>query len=193
MATQDPIDRFNRWFKQEVSAGTRIPEAMALATCGRNGELSVRYVLLKQADVRGFGFYTDVRSPKGQQMKRNAHAALAFYWPRRGRQVRIEGAVKPMTPGEADQYWISRPRDSQLSATASHQSHPLRVRADLLVRVARLRRQLQGQDVPRPDYWLGLRVVPKRIEFWVQGSFRLHRRELFVRVGGRWRMTLLQP
>ncbi|MHB8381401.1 MAG: pyridoxamine 5'-phosphate oxidase [Candidatus Binataceae bacterium] len=193
MATQDPIKRFNHWFKQELVAGTRMPEAMVLATGGRNGVLSVRYVLLKQADEQGFGFYTDIRSPKGQQIKQNAHAALAFYWPRRGRQVRIEGSVEPMTTREADGYWITRPRASQLSATASRQSHPLRALADLLARVSKLRRELQGKYPPRPEYWLCLRVVPKRIEFWVQGSFRLHRRELYVRDGRRWRMTLLQP
>jgi pyridoxamine 5'-phosphate oxidase len=193
MATYDPLERFNRWFNQELAAGTSKPEAMALATGGRNGVLSVRYVLLKQADERGFGFYTDIRSPKGRQLKQNPHAALAFYWPRRGRQVRIEGAVKPMTAREADEYWLTRPRDSRLSAIASRQSDPLRVRADLSARVARLKREFQGKEPPRPEYWLGLRVVPKRIEFWVQGSFRLHRRELFVRDGKRWRRTLLQP
>ncbi|HVA78305.1 MAG TPA: pyridoxamine 5'-phosphate oxidase [Candidatus Binataceae bacterium] len=193
MTTQDPIERFNQWFKQESAASSGVPEAMALATCGRNGVVSVRYVLLKQADKQGFGFYTDIRSPKGQQIKQNAHAALAFYWPRRGRQVRIEGAVEPMTAGEADEYWITRPRASRLSATASRQSHPLRAHADLLARVASLKRDLQGNEPPRPNYWLGMRVVPKRIEFWRQGAFRLHRRELYMRDGKRWRMVLLQP
>ena len=98
-----------------------------------------------------------------------------------------------MTAAEADEYWVTRPRASRLSATASRQSHRMRARADLLARVERLRRDLQGKDPPRPGYWLGLRVVPKRIEFWRQGSFRLHRRELFVRDGKRWRMILLQP
>jgi pyridoxamine 5'-phosphate oxidase len=193
MTIQDPINRFNQWFKQELRAGSVMPEAMALATSGRDSVVSVRYVLLKQADDRGFAFYTDIRSPKGRQLEENAHAALAFYWPRRRRQVRIEGVVEPMPPGQADEYWLTRPRASRLSATASRQSHPLRSRSDLLARVSQLKRDLQGKEPLRPHYWQGLRVVPKRIEFWREGAFRLHHRELYLRDGKRWRMILLQP
>ncbi len=193
MKADDPIARFTRWFRQEVVAGTNLPEAMALATCGSDAIPSVRYVLLKQADGRGFSFYTDIRSPKGRQMAQNPRAALVFYWPRRGRQVRIDGSVEPMTAHEADEYWVTRPIASRFSASASHQSHRLKNREELIARVARLRRELKGKEPVRPNYWLGLRVVPNRIEFWVQAPFRLHRRELFLRSAGQWRKTLLQP
>jgi pyridoxamine 5'-phosphate oxidase len=193
MMVDDPIARFARWFRQEVSAGTSLPETMALATCGSDGIPSVRYVLLKQADERGFSFYTDIRSPKGLQITQNPRAALAFYWPRRGRQVRIDGSVERMTAIEADEYWATRPIDSRFSASASHQSHRLRNREELVARVARLRRELKGKAPMRPNYWIGLRVVPDRIEFWVRAPFRLHRRELFLRSAGQWRRTLLQP
>jgi pyridoxamine 5'-phosphate oxidase len=193
MKTDDPIARFTRWFREEVAAGTNLPETMALATCGLDRKPTVRYVLLKQADERGFSFYTDIRSLKGRQLAQNPRAALAFYWPRKGRQVRIDGSVQRMTAREADEYWATRPIDSRFSASASRQSHPLKNRDELIQRVARLRRELNGKEPPRPDYWLGLRVVPNRIEFWVQAPFRLHRRELFVRRSRRWHKTLLQP
>jgi len=191
MKADDPIARFTRWFRQEVGAGTNSPETMALATCGIDGIPSVRYVLLKQADERGFSFYTGIRSLKGRQMAQNPRAALAFYWPRRGRQVRIDGSVERMTANEADEYWATRPIDSRFSASASHQSHRLKNREELVAHVAQI--ELKGKEPVRPNYWLGLRVVPDRIEFWVRAPFRLHRRELFMRNAGRWRKTLLQP
>jgi pyridoxamine 5'-phosphate oxidase len=193
MKTEDPIARFTRWFREEVTAGTKLPEAMALATSGSDGMPSVRYVLLKQADAQGFSFYTDTRSPKGQQIAENPRAAMAFYWPRKGRQVRIDGSVELMTAEEADAYWATRPIDSRISGSVSHQSDRLKSRAELVARVAKLRRELKGKEPVRPNYWLGLRVIPNRIEFWVQAPFRLHRRELFVRSGRQWRKTLLQP
>jgi pyridoxamine 5'-phosphate oxidase len=193
MKSDDPIARFTRWFREEVDAATVLPESMALATCGSDGVPSVRYVLLKQADGRGFSFYTDIRSLKGRQIAQNPRASLAFYWPRKGRQVRIDGTVNQMTAEEADVYWATRPIDSRFSATASRQSYPLKNREVLVARVARLRRELKGKPPIRPDYWLGFRVVPNRIEFWVQAPFRLHRRELFVRRAGQWHKTLLQP
>ena len=193
MKADNPIARFTRWFRQEVAAGTNSPEAMALATCGSDGMPSVRYLLLKQADARGFSFYTDIRSPKGRQMAQNPRAAMVFYWPRKGRQVRIDGSVELMTAHEADEYWATRPTDSRISGSVSHQSHRLKNREELVARVAKLRRELRGKEPVRPNYWLGLRVVPKRIEFWVQAPFRLHHRELFLRSAGQWRKTLLQP
>lgn len=193
MKANNPIARFTRWFREEVTAGTNLPEAMALATCGSDGMPSVRYVLLKQADGRGFSFYTDIRSPKGRQIAENPRAAIAFYWPRKGRQVRIDGSVEQMTAHEADEYWATRPIASRISGSVSHQSDRLKNRGELLARVAKLRRELKGKEPTRPDYWLGLRVVPNRIEFWVQAPFRLHRRELFVRSGAQWHKILLQP
>ncbi len=126
-------------------------------------------------------------------MAQNPRAAMVFYWPRRGRQVRIDGSVELMTAHEADEYWVTRPIDSRISGSVSHQSDPLKNRKELVARVAKFRRELTGKEPVRPNYWLGLRVVPNRIEFWVQAPFRLHRRELFLRSAGRWRKTLLQP
>jgi pyridoxamine 5'-phosphate oxidase len=189
----DPIAQFARWFRDEVAVGTELPEAMALATSGRDAIPSVRFVLLKKADEQGFCFYTDIRSPKGRQLEQNPHAALVFYWPRKGRQVRIDGAVEPMTAREADDYWATRPLASRLSGSISHQSYPIGSREELVARVAELRRKLKGKQPPRPSYWRGFRVIPRRIEFWVHEPHRLHRRDLFVRSARRWRKTLLQP
>jgi pyridoxamine 5'-phosphate oxidase len=193
MKAHDPIAQFTRWFQQEVAAGTALPEAMALATSGRDAIPSVRFVLLKQADEQGFCFYTDIRSPKGRQLIQNPYAALVFYWPRKARQVRIDGSVERMTAREADDYWVTRPLASRLSGSVSRQSYPIGSREELVARVAELRRKLNGKQPPRPNYWLGFRVIPKQIEFWVLAPHRLHRRELFVRSAGRWRKTLLQP
>jgi len=189
----NPIAQFARWFQAEVTAGTELPEAMALATSARDAIPSVRFVLLKQADQKGFCFYTDVRSPKGRQLVQNPYAALVFYWPRMGRQVRIEGSVEPMTAREADDYWATRPLASRLSGSISHQSQQVASRAELLARVAQLRRKLAGTPPPRPNYWRGFRLLPNRIEFWVHAPHRLHRRELFVRGARGWRKNLLQP
>jgi len=189
----DPIAQFTRWFRDEVAAGTELPEAMALATSGRDAIPSVRFVLLKQADEHGFCFYTDIRSPKGRQLVENPYAALVFYWPRKGRQVRIDGAAEQMTTREADDYWATRPLASRLSGSISHQSYPIGSREELVARVAELKRKLKGKQPPRPAYWLGFRVIPKRIEFWVHAPHRLHRRDLFVLSAGRWRKSMLQP
>jgi pyridoxamine 5'-phosphate oxidase len=189
----DPVARFSRWYRAEVSAGTQLPEAMALATAGRDAIPSVRLVLLKQADAKGFCFYTDIRSLKGRQLLVNPHAALVFYWPRKGRQVRIGGPVVPMTAREADDYWATRPLASRLSASASHQSDSIGSREELVARVAALKRELKGKPPRRPDRWRGFRVIPQRIEFWVHDPHRLHRRELFVRRADGWRRTILQP
>jgi pyridoxamine 5'-phosphate oxidase len=193
IAAPDPIAHFTRWYREEVSGGTELPEAMALATASRDAIPSVRFVLLKKADAKGFCFYTDIRSLKGRQLVENPHAALVFYWARKGRQVRVDGSVEAMTPREADDYWASRPLASRLSGSTSHQSDPIGSREELVARVAALKRQLKGNPPPRPDYWRGFRVIPQRIEFWVHDPHRLHRRELFVRAAGSWRRTILQP
>src|SRR5713226_10517057 len=134
----DPIAKFIRWLEDARRA--RIPnyEAMALATAARSGKSSVRFVLLKGIDQRGFMFFTDARSRKGRELRGNPHGSLALYWQPKGRQVRVEGRIEEITPAEADAYWPTRPRQSQLAATASHQSAPLHSRAELLARFARL-------------------------------------------------------
>jgi pyridoxamine 5'-phosphate oxidase len=153
----------------------------------------VRFVLLKGIDARGIVFFTDTRSRKGRELRRNAHASLAFYWQPLGRQVRIEGRVEQVATADADRYWSSRPRPSQLAASASHQSAPLRTRTELLERCARISRKLRGCEVPRPPYWTGFRVRPNAIEFWTHREHRLHHREIYIRRVRGWRFELLQP
>lgn len=189
----NPVTRFNRWFSRARAARDPMLDVAALATAAANGHATVRFVLLKQADERGFVFYTDKRSPKGRMLEKNPSAALAFYWDLTGRQVRVEGVVEHVPDEEADLYWASRERGSQLSASASVQSAPLENRADLVARVAHMRRSFANKPVPRPPYWGGFRLRHKRVEFWIRGASRLHRRELFVLTGKGWTRTALQP
>jgi pyridoxamine 5'-phosphate oxidase len=188
-----PIAQFNRWFARARKARDPMLDIGALATTGARRQATVRFVLLKQADERGFVFYTDKRSAKGRMLAENPSAALAFYWDRIDRQARIEGSVKQVSKAEADAYWASRERGSQLAASVSIQSAPLKSRADLVARVARLKRASAGDTIARPRYWSGFRLRPKRIEFWIRGAHRLHRREQFVRTGKKWKRMLLQP
>jgi pyridoxamine 5'-phosphate oxidase len=189
----DPIAKFIRWLDDARRA--RIPnyEAMALATAASGGRTSVRFVLLKGIDERGFVFFTDARSRKRRELCGNPHASLAIYWQPKGRQVRVEGRVEEVAPAEADAYWPTRPRQSQLAASASHQSARLRSRAELLARFARLARKFRGREVPRPPLWTGFRVRPEAIEFWTHREHRLHDRQIHLRHGRGWRRHLLQP
>jgi len=166
---------------------------MALATTGRRGAPSVRFVLLKGADRRGFVFFTDGRSRKGRELRASARAAVAFYWNRLGRQVRIEGRVEEVSPADADAYWATRPRASQLAGLASEQSAALASRRALIARWMELRRRYRRRPVPRPPTWTGFRLVPASVEFWTHREHRLHERELFVRTRAGWRRQLLQP
>ena len=176
----DPIAKFIRWL--EDARRVKIPnyEAMALATEAGSGKISVRFVLLKGIDERGFVFFTDARSRKGHELRNNPRASFAHYWQPKGRQVRVEGRIEEVTPAEADAYWTIRPRQSQLAASASHQSARLRSRAELLERFARLAKKFKGREVPRPSYWTGFRVRPDVIEFWTHREHRLHDREVYV-------------
>jgi pyridoxamine 5'-phosphate oxidase len=189
----DPIAKFIRWFDDARRAGIPNYEAMALATGARGGKTSVRFVLLKGIDERGFVFFTDARSRKGREVRGNPRASLAIYWQPKGRQVRVEGRVEEVPPAQADAYWSTRPRQSQLAASASYQSNRLRSRAGLLARFARLARKFRGREVPRPPLWTGFRVCPDAIEFWTHREHRLHDRELYLRRGRGWRRNLLQP
>ncbi len=166
---------------------------MALATAERGGRVSVRYMLLKDFGGPGFVFYTNSDSAKGHQLSNNPRAALAFYWGRIGRQVRVEGRVTQVKDEEADAYWKTRPRGHQLAATASRQTRPLVARRWLVARIKQLQREFAHKDIPRPLGWTGFRVEPERIEFWKMRPNRLHDRELFTRHNRGWRRTMLQP
>jgi pyridoxamine 5'-phosphate oxidase len=193
MRSHDPIAKFIRWL--EDARALKLPnyEAMALATAAPGGRPSVRFVLLKGIDRRGFVFFTDSRSRKGRELRANPCASVAFYWQPKGRQVRIDGRIEEVAQSEADEYWATRPRRSQLAASASYQSARLRSRASLLARVARLAGKVRGRAVPRPRGWWGFRLRPDAIEFWTHREHRLHDRELYLRDGNHWRRGLLQP
>jgi pyridoxamine 5'-phosphate oxidase len=171
------------------------PTAMTVATVGRDGRPSARTVLLKAFDDRGFVFYTNFNSRKGRQLAINPQAALLFHWKHLndGVQVKIEGTVEPVTAEEADIYFASRPRGSQLGAWASLQSQPLATRELFEQRLTELEQQYEGVEVPRPPHWSGFRVVPERIEFWYGANFRLHERQSFERVNGDWMQVMLYP
>jgi pyridoxamine 5'-phosphate oxidase len=188
----DPIEIFRALY----GAASRVsdePDAMVLSTSDEDGWPSGRFVLLKAFDHRGFVFYTNLESRKARALGANPRASLCLYWPALGKQVRIEGPVEPVSDAEADAYFASRPRDSQLGAWASAQSMPLASREALDARVAEIDRRFAGSLVPRPPFWSGYRVVPRRIEFWTRDAARLHLRELYERVDEAWVKTLLFP
>ena len=192
MAT-DPHRLFEDWFALAREAEPNDANAMALATADAAGRPSVRMVLLKGHDQRGFVFYTNQDSRKGGELEANPNAALLFHWKSLRRQVRVEGAVEPVVADEADAYFATRSRDSQLGAWASDQSRPLDRRETFESRYEEMRTRFEGQDVPRPPRWSGYRVVPERIEFWTDRAHRLHERRLFTRRDGGWIEGLLFP
>jgi pyridoxamine 5'-phosphate oxidase len=189
----DPIRQFAAWFAAAQEAGVRYPETMALATASPDGRPSVRMVLLKGADERGFAFYTNRDSRKGRELAGNARAALVLYWQALGRQVRVEGAVEQVGFDESAAYWATRPRTSRLSAWASPQSDPLAGRDELEAAIAEVDGEFPGEDVPLPPHWGGYRVVPETIELWEHRDDRLHDRVLYSRDGDGWRMDRLAP
>jgi len=190
----DPFALFDAWFAEAQASEPNDPEAMALATAAADGQPSVRMVLLKGHDERGFTFHTNFDSRKGAELKANPQAALLFHWKTLRRQVRVEGKVEPVSEAEADAYFATRSRGSQLSAWASDQSRPLASREAFEARYAEVTSRFEGGEVPRPPRWGGLRVVPERIEFWADRAFRMHERRLFVRDdAGGWSEGLLFP
>ena len=189
----DPIALFEKWLAEARSAEINDPEAMTLATAGENGQPSVRMVLLKGHGRDGFVFYTNEQSAKGGQIADNPRAALLFHWKGLRRQIRVEGAVERVSAEQADAYFATRGRDSQLGAWASDQSRPLDRRETFEQRFEEIGRRFEGQDVPRPPHWGGYRVIPERIEFWSDRPHRLHERRLFTRAGDRWSEGLLYP
>jgi pyridoxamine 5'-phosphate oxidase len=190
----DPFALFDEWFAEAKASEPNDPNAMALATADKAGNPSVRMVLLKGHGPEGFVFYTNEESKKGRELKENPAAALLFHWKSLRRQVRIEGAVERVSSEEADAYFGTRSRDSQLGAWASDQSRPLDNRQRFEQRFEDMERRYEGQLVARPPHWGGYRVIPLRMEFWSDRPHRLHERRIFLaREDGSWDQGLLYP
>lgn len=191
----DPFALFEAWFGEARVSELNDANAMALATTTPDGFPSVRMVLLKGHGPDGFVFYTNAESRKGEEIRANMRAALLFHWKSLRRQIRIEGPLAEVSTTEADAYFQSRPRVSQIGSAASDQSRPLPDRKVYLDRVVALEEQFPAGDIPRPPHWTGFRLSPRRIEFWCDREFRLHDRRLFTREndGEAWSNTLLYP
>ncbi len=189
----DPFGLFDTWLEEAGEKEVNDPNAMSLATVGADGMPSSRMVLLKGKDARGFVFYTNFESRKGEQLQAHMKAALLFHWKSLRRCVRIEGEVEVVAEEEADAYFASRPRQSQIGAWASQQSRPLEGRFELEKRVAVYAAKHAVGKVPRPAYWSGFRVLPRRLEFWQDGAFRLHDRLVYTRAGEGWTTERLYP
>ena len=191
---ESPFSLFGEWFEAARLSEANDPEAVALATATADGLPSVRMVLLKDWDERGFVFYTNGHSRKGGELHANPQAAMLFHWKSLRRQIRIEGQVSEVSPEQADAYFASRSRSSQLGAIASDQSAPLGSRAEFLARVAETEARYADGPVPRPPHWTGFQLAPAAIEFWLDRPFRLHERRRFVRsLDGGWTSSLLYP
>jgi pyridoxamine 5'-phosphate oxidase len=193
MHALDPIVRFRESYEQARKLEVFDPARAALATSDREGRPAVRFVLVKDWDARGFVFYTNLESRKARELAERPDAALAFHWSSIGLQVRIEGQVQPVSAEEADGYFASRPRGSQLSAWASQQSAAIPSRSVLIESLAQVEARFSGQEVPRPPFWSGFRLLPARIEFWQDRPDRLHDRLLYTRELDSWRTAILSP
>jgi pyridoxamine 5'-phosphate oxidase len=189
----DPLAAYTQWYEEATESGEPQPEAAALATSTPDGHPSVRFVLVRGVDNRGFVFYTNARSRKGMEMAASGWASLAFRWARNNRQVRVGGQVGQVPPDESDAYFETRERESQLGAWASLQSEELASRAELEHRFAEVAARYEGVPVPRPPWWGGYRINPVEIEFWQEGEFRLHDRFRYSRIGAAWVVQRLHP
>jgi len=189
----EPFELFQTWYAEASDKEPNDPNAMALAAVSPDGQPSVRMVLLKDADPRGFVFYTNYESRKGKQLLATRKAAIVLHWKSLGRQVRAEGPVEPVSDAEADAYFASRPKASQIGAWASQQSRPLESRFELEKRVAAFTAKYAIGAVPRPEYWSGFRLIPNYIEFWENRPFRLHDRLVYHRAGEGWTTEKLYP
>ncbi len=192
-ADPDPFVQFSGWYREHLSAGIEIPETVSLGTASTAGKVSVRTVLMKSFDEKGFVFYTNYNSKKGTQLAENPYAAMLFYWPESGCQIRIEGRTVKVSEKESEIYFRSRPRESQLSAWTSDQSSVIPDRLFLEERQAFFNEKFSGREVDKPLYWGGYRLIPDLFEFWLDGEFRLHDRIVYTRSDRSWTIKRLAP
>jgi pyridoxamine 5'-phosphate oxidase len=189
----DPVAVFQTWFREAVDSGIKEPSAMTVATVDGDDYPDARMMLLKSVDDRGFAFYTNLGSAKARALKYNPRVALCFYWLEIGKQVRVRGRASLVSDEEADAYFATRPRLSQISAWASKQSQAMRGYFELETQVVKAALQFGVGEIPRPPFWSGFRVVPERIEFWLQKPFRRHHRIVYERIHDGWRKHWLYP
>jgi pyridoxamine 5'-phosphate oxidase len=192
-ADKDPFVHFARWYGEHLEAGIAIPEAVSLGTASASGKVSVRTVLLKGYDEKGFVFFTNYNSKKGVQLSENPSAALLFYWPESGRQVRVEGVTEKVSDNESISYFSTRPRESQISAWASEQSSIIPDRNALEKRYNFYKAKYDNKEVEKPPHWGGFRIIPGYFEFWHDGEYRLHDRITYTRTKNGWAMNRLAP
>ncbi len=190
---RNPLNRFGKDIKRAERAGIVLPNAMALATVDKNGMPAVRTMLLKGVQNGAFVFYTNLLSRKARELRSSKHASICFWWSAIKEQVRIEGYISSVSEREADEYFQSRPRGSQIAAWASQQSHVLSSRSTLLESVRRLEKKFKGRPVPRPSFWSGFKLKARKIEFWFEQPDRLHKRILYTLRGNHWWITQLYP
>tara|TARA_B100001121_G_C18589940_1_gene574085 strand:+ start:322 stop:903 length:582 start_codon:yes stop_codon:yes gene_type:complete len=193
MTCENPIKKFSNWFEEAKKSEPELPEAMSVSTVSTDGQPSSRMVLMKSYDQKGFVFFTNLESRKGKEIYSTPKAALLFYWKSLKRQVRIEGQIFPVSDEEADAYFASRPRGSQIGAWASDQSRPMSVESDLEQSVASYTEKFSDSTIKRPPFWSGLRLKPQELEFWQDRCFRLHLREVYRLRENKWNKTLLYP
>ena len=191
--SDEPVALFNKWLKLAEEKERVNPNAVAVATANADGKPSVRMLLLKGVDERGFVFYTNSESHKGEELAINPRASLCFYWKSMGREVRVDGPVEKISNEEADAYFKSRARGSQIGAWASKQSRPLESRFELEKRIAKYTVKFHIGKVPRPEFWEGYRVKHERVEFWAEKNFRLHNRFVYTRTDQGWQTERLYP
>ena len=189
----DPLRQFEKWFKEAIEAEITEVNAMFLATCGKKGMPAVRTVLLKEFDLRGFSFYTNYSSRKGNDLSENPNASVLFFWKELERQIRIEGVTEKVTRNESEEYFHSRPKGSQIAAMTSEQSKVISGRHILDEKFRELSEKYEGKIIPLPDNWGGYRIIPERIEFWQGRNNRLHDRILYTKENGEWKTERLSP
>jgi pyridoxamine 5'-phosphate oxidase len=191
--TDEIVALFDEWMREAVAKEPSNSNAMSLATATHGGIPSVRIVLLKEHDVRGFVFYTNLTSRKGRELADNPNASLCFHWKSLDKQIRIDGVIERVNDDQADAYFASRPRVSRIGAWASKQSQPMEGRFEFEGRIAKYTAKFGVGEVPRPDFWSGFRLIPNRVEFWHEHAFRLHDRNVYVVEGNEWQLEKLYP